>query len=35
MQAIIDERANPEQRKALAAVMQGEDSDPGTIMLQI
>ena len=35
MQTIIDERANPDQRKALAAVMQGEDADPGTIMLQI
>lgn len=35
MQTIIDERATAEQRKALAAVMQGEGAEPGTIMLQI
>lgn len=35
MQSIIDERADPAQRKALTAIMQGEGAAPGTIMLQI
>jgi hypothetical protein len=35
MQSIIDDRANPEQRKALAAVLQGEGAEPGKMMLQI
>jgi hypothetical protein len=35
MQSIIDERANEAQRKALAAILQGEGAAPGTIMLQI
>jgi hypothetical protein len=30
MQAIIDERAAPAQRKALAAIVHGEETDPGT-----
>jgi hypothetical protein len=35
MQSIIDERATPEQRDALTAIMQGEGADPGSTMLQI
>jgi len=35
MQSIIDERANPEQRAALNAILQGEGAEPGTLMLQI
>jgi hypothetical protein len=35
LQSIIDERADDAQRKALAAIMQGEGAEPGTIMLQI
>lgn len=35
MQSIIDERATPEQRHALAAVLQGEGAEPAAIMLQI
>ncbi len=35
MQSIIDERADDKQRQALAAVLQGQDADPGQIMLQI
>jgi hypothetical protein len=35
MQSIIDERADPAQRRALAAILQGEGADPGSVMLQI
>jgi hypothetical protein len=35
MQSIIDERADDAQRKALAAILQGEGADPGSTMLQI
>ncbi len=35
MQSIIEERATPEQRKALIAILQGEGAAPATIMLQI
>jgi hypothetical protein len=35
MQSIIDERATPEQRKALTSVLQGDGADPGMMMLQI
>ena len=35
MQSIIDERADPHQRTALAAILQGEGAEPGIIMLQI
>lgn len=35
MQSIIDERATEAQRKALAAVLQGEGAAPGTVMLAI
>lgn len=35
MQSVIDERASADQRRALAAVMQGEGAEPGMIMLQI
>ena len=35
MQCIIDERASPDQRRALLAVLQGDGAPPGTIMLQI
>jgi len=35
MQSIIDERATEPQRRALAAILQGEGADPGTIMLEI
>ncbi len=35
MQSIIDERADTSQREALAAILQGEGADPGTVMLQI
>ncbi len=35
MQAIIDERADAEQRAALEAIMNGEGAEPGLIMLQI
>jgi hypothetical protein len=35
MQSIIDERADPDQRRALVAVLQGEGAEPGKMMLQI
>jgi hypothetical protein len=35
MQTIVDKRADAAQRKALAAIMQGEGADPGSTMLQI
>jgi hypothetical protein len=35
MQSIVDERANQKQRQALVAILQGEDAQPGMIMLQI
>jgi hypothetical protein len=35
MQSIIDERANSAQREALAAILQGEGAEPGSVMLQI
>jgi hypothetical protein len=35
MQSIIDERADTAQRKALAAILQGEGAEPGSVMLQI
>ncbi len=35
MQSIIDERADDAQRAALAAILQGEGAEPGTIMLAI
>jgi hypothetical protein len=35
MQSIIDERADERQRKALAAILQGEGAPAGTVMLQI
>lgn len=35
MQSIIDERADPAQRRALTAALQGEGADPGSVMLQI
>ena len=35
MQSIIDERADPAQRKALAAILQGEGAEAGAVMLQI
>ena len=35
MQSIIDERATPDQRRALTSVLQGEGAEPGKIMLQI
>jgi hypothetical protein len=35
MQSIIDERATEPQRRALAAILQGEGADPGAVMLQI
>jgi len=35
MQSIIDERADERQRKALAAVLQGEGAPPATVMVQI
>lgn len=35
MQSIIDERANQKQRQALVAILQGENAQPGMIMLQI
>ncbi len=35
LQSIIDERASPAQREALAAILQGEGAEPGTTMLQI
>jgi hypothetical protein len=35
MQVIIEEKANKEQRKALVDVMNGENTDPGKIMIQI
>ncbi|MGE0726338.1 MAG: DUF1326 domain-containing protein, partial [Alphaproteobacteria bacterium] len=35
MQSIIDERASPEQRRALVAILQGENAEPASIMLQI
>lgn len=35
MQVIIDEGADDAQRKALAALMEGEGAEPGAIMIQI
>lgn len=35
MQSIIDERASAPQREALAAILQGDGADPGSVMLQI
>jgi len=35
MQSIIDERADERQRKALAAILQGEGAPAATVMLQI
>lgn len=35
MQSIIDERADEDQRRALTAILQGEDAEPGMTMLQI
>jgi len=35
LQSIIDERADPAQRAAIAAILQGEGAPPGTVMLQI
>lgn len=35
MQSIIDERADAAQREALAAILQGEGAEPGSVMLQI
>lgn len=35
MQSIIDERANPAQREALAAILKGEGAEPGSLMLTI
>lgn len=35
MQSIVDERASPEQQRALEALLRGEGADPGRIMLQI
>ena len=35
MQSIIDERADARQRKALAAILQGEGAPAATVMLQI
>jgi hypothetical protein len=35
MQSIIDERATPPQREALAAILQGDGAEPGSVMLQI
>ncbi len=35
MQSIIDARADPRQRAALTAILQGEGAEPGLIMLQI
>lgn len=34
-QIIIDERASPEQRKALEAIASGQDTDPGGSLFQI
>ena len=35
MQSIIDERADDAQRQALAAILQGEGAEPGSVMLLI
>ncbi len=35
MQSIIDQRATEPQRRALAAILQGEGAEPGAVMLQI
>ena len=35
LQTIVDERATPDQRRALVAVMQGQGAEPGQIMLAI
>ena len=35
LQTIVDDRATPDQRRALVAVMQGQDAEPGQIMLAI
>ena len=32
---IIDERANPRQREALEAIISGQQSDPGSLILQV
>lgn len=34
-QLVIDERANPAQRKAIEAVAQGRETDPGTLITQV
>jgi hypothetical protein len=34
-QAIIDERANPQQREALAKILYGKEAAPGSSMLQV
>jgi hypothetical protein len=33
--AVIDERANPEQRAALEAIAQGEETEPGSLITQV
>jgi hypothetical protein len=35
MQAIVDERADARQRAALEAIIQGRDTDPGTLIWQV
>lgn len=35
MQTIVDQRADAAQRRAIAAIAQGEGADPGSTMLQI
>jgi hypothetical protein len=35
MLSVIDVRADAAQRKALAAILQGEEAEPGAVMLQI
>jgi len=34
-QTIIDERANPEQRKAIEAVSHGQETEPGSLIWQV
>ena len=33
--SVIDERANPEQRKALEAISHGKETDPGSLIWQV
>jgi hypothetical protein len=33
--AVIDERANPEQRAALEAIAQGQETEPGSLITQV